>query len=134
MTLSRRLPAIAFSAAIMLPFAGVISSCSAPPLRLVEGASIATDSGVVNGLATDNHPVIRWLDIPYAQPPVGELRWKAPRRILDSHNEPLATRNGVMCVQISGEISGTAGEERPVGDEDCLYLDVVAPADFSSKV
>ena len=133
MTQSRRLQAIAFSAAIMLPFAGAISSCSAPPLRLVEGASVATDSGVVNGVATVNHPVIRWLDIPYAQPPVDELRWKAPRRILEVHNEPLATRNGVMCVQISGEISGTAGEERPVGDEDCLYLDVVAPADFASK-
>ncbi len=129
--LQRMLALVSLAAGTLL-FAAVISSCSAPPLRPVVGAAVATDAGIVQGVATEGHPVIRWLDIPYAEPPVGELRWKAPRPVTES-NQPIAARGGAMCVQISGEISDTGGEERPVGEEDCLYLDVVAPDDFSTK-
>ena len=40
---------------------------------------IKTSSGVVYGNKVAN--IISWEDIPYALPPVGELRWKAPREI-----------------------------------------------------
>jgi len=68
--LRRMLPLLLLVAGILL-FSGVISSCSAPALRPVEGAAVATDSGIAQGVATEDHPVIRWLDIPYAEPPVG---------------------------------------------------------------
>ena len=38
---------------------------------------INTSTGVIQGLVKDQ--VISWEDIPYAQPPVGDLRWRAPR-------------------------------------------------------
>ena len=40
--------------------------------------NVATTSGVSNGYIKNN--VIVWEDIPFAQPPVGDLRWKAPRK------------------------------------------------------
>ena len=37
---------------------------------------INTSSGVIKGFKKDQ--VMNWHDIPYAEPPVGDLRWKAP--------------------------------------------------------
>ena len=42
-----------------------------------EGAVIQTSSGIVKGVLVNN--VVTWHDIPYAQPPIGNLRWHAPR-------------------------------------------------------
>ncbi|KAF4652905.1 hypothetical protein FOL47_010804 [Perkinsus chesapeaki] len=56
--------------------------------------------------------------IPFANPPVGDLRFKAPREFTDSWDdvEEMSTKKS-MCVQSSGK-----------GDEDCLYLNVYRPA------
>ena len=43
---------------------------------------IKTSSGVSEGYLRNS--VINWDDIPYAQPPVGDLRWKAPRALKSS--------------------------------------------------
>jgi hypothetical protein len=39
--------------------------------------SIDTSTGIIQGIIKNQ--VISWEDIPYAQPPVGDLRWRAPR-------------------------------------------------------
>ncbi|MFO0688159.1 MAG: carboxylesterase family protein [Myxococcota bacterium] len=58
--------------------------------------------------------------IPYAAPPVGPLRWRAPQPATGWEGVRTATRSGAHCVQLGGD---------PVqGSEDCLYLDVFAPA------
>ena len=36
-------------------------------------------SGITNGYKKNR--VINWDDIPYAQPPIGDLRWKAPKNL-----------------------------------------------------
>ena len=41
--------------------------------------NIQTTSGIVNGYIKNG--VINWDDIPYAQPPIGDLRWKAPKKV-----------------------------------------------------
>ena len=40
---------------------------------------VKTTSGITIGSVING--VINWDDIPYAQPPIGDLRWKAPRKI-----------------------------------------------------
>ena len=91
---------------------------------------INTSSGVVKGFKKDQ--VMNWHDIPYAEPPVGDLRWKAPQLIFDNENEILP-REGNFCVQEPYERGGAPGDEDVSGTEDCLYLDIQAPIKTSGK-
>ena len=85
---------------------------------------VITSSGTVAGFEKDQ--VMNWHDIPYAEPPVGELRWKAPRLIFNNKNEILP-KEGNFCVQEPYERGGAPGDEMVSGTEDCLYLDIQAP-------
>ena len=85
---------------------------------------IITSSGTVAGFEKDQ--VMNWHDIPYAEPPVGDLRWKAPRLAFNNKNEILP-KEGNFCVQEPYERGGAPGDEMVSGTEDCLYLDIQAP-------
>ena len=91
-----------------------------------------TLAGPVVGFA-DGNDTFGWLGIPFAAPPLGDLRWAAPR--LPEHwqedRETVAFEDA--CVQLWGPLAGTTGEEgEVVGNEDCLYLNVWAPQNNSS--
>ena len=79
---------------------------------------IKTSSGVSSGYV--NSGVLNWDDIPYAKPPVGDLRWKAPREITNSKNI-LLPKAGNFCVQRPSGMGGSEGEGYFSGTEDCLY-------------
>ena len=57
---------------------------------------VQTSSGITDGYKGNR--VIHWDDIPYAQAPVNELRWKAPREITNSDTVIVAKENN-FCVQ-----------------------------------
>ncbi|XP_060526499.1 venom carboxylesterase-6-like [Cylas formicarius] len=57
--------------------------------------------------------------IPFAQPPLGELRFRAPRRAASWSDTLNATRDRSECTQMDGV--------RVVGTEDCLYVNVFTP-------
>ncbi|MEM1412545.1 MAG: carboxylesterase family protein, partial [Pseudomonadota bacterium] len=70
-----------------------------------------------------------WLGIPYAAPPDGDLRWRAPRPVRP-WSEPLqALQAGAPCPQIGGPLADVARSAYGdvVGDEDCLTLNIYAP-------
>jgi para-nitrobenzyl esterase len=70
-----------------------------------------------------------WLGIPYAQAPVGSLRWRAPQPAAVWSGVRSALAAGSPCVQFWGPISGLEGKVGDVvGAEDCLYLNIWAPA------
>ena len=91
---------------------------------------ITTKSGTVDGYKKNN--ILYWDDIPYAQPPIKELRWKAPRRINDPANIILP-KEGNFCFQRPSSLGGAEGEGIYTGSEDCLYLDIIAPAKKNDK-
>ncbi len=91
---------------------------------------IETSSGIADGYKKGR--VLFWEDIPYAEPPIGELRWKAPREIIDSKNVILPLENN-YCVQRPSSLGGPGGEGLYVGTEDCLYLDISSPAKKKSS-
>jgi para-nitrobenzyl esterase len=70
-----------------------------------------------------------WLGIPFAKPPVGELRWRAPQPPDPWQGVHEATSSGSHCVQLPTRFAGVAEGKAgvPTGDEDCLYLNVYAP-------
>jgi para-nitrobenzyl esterase len=70
-----------------------------------------------------------WLGIPFARPPLGELRWRAPQRLEPWPDLREALASGPICTQYASPFGGddSAPEGSPVGEEDCLYLNVYAP-------
>ena len=67
-----------------------------------------------------------WLGIPYAAPPVGPLRWRAPRPAAAWAGARSSVRFGAPCPQIGNPISATphSTQGQVVGSEDCLTLNV----------
>ena len=93
---------------------------------IAKNLNISTSSGVSQGFLING--VANWDDIPYAQPPVGDLRWKAPRDNFNK-NKLIEPKVGNFCIQKPSRMGGSefAGDELFSGSEDCLYLDIKAP-------
>ncbi|HEX7158735.1 MAG TPA: carboxylesterase family protein [Edaphobacter sp.] len=90
--------------------------------------TIKTESGDVQGIIQDG--VISFKGIPFAAPPVGELRWKAPQPAAHWTSVRKADQYGHDCMQLP-----FPGDAAPLGTppaEDCLVLNVWAPATRSS--
>src|SRR4051812_37706003 len=83
---------------------------------------VQTSSGAVRGISRTNYDA--WLGIPYAQPPTGKLRLRAPAPVQRWSGVRDATHFGGRCAQNAG---WDPGYEQPVLNEDCLYLNVYAP-------
>jgi para-nitrobenzyl esterase len=91
------------------------------------GSARSLPAGEVVGF-TDGYGAHAWLGLPFAEPPVAERRWRAPRPAprWEGVREALAT--GAACPQYASPFAGSArGETGVIGDEDCLALDVWAP-------
>jgi para-nitrobenzyl esterase len=94
---------------------------SAQPLTCAfEGPDVVcTEQGAMRGAAEGR--TLAFKGIPYAQAPVGPLRWKPPVQAARWDGVRDGSRYGAMCAQI------IAGEVR--GDEDCLYVNVWRPSE-----
>ena len=104
----------------------VLAGCASPAQKLADSAPIVTDTGSVQAYVADGD-VLQWYDIPFAKPPVGDLRWRAPEP-LDAASQLISRRaEPSICPQQAGSVSGVEGDAA-IGAEDCLYLDVTAPA------
>ena len=90
---------------------------------------VSTSSGIVE--AEKLKYGFRWNDLPYAIPPVGDLRWKAPRE-LDDPDNLIVNQEDNGCMQEASVYAGISGKGI-VGQEDCLYLDIYSPLDFNDK-
>lgn len=92
------------------------------------GPVVRTADGDVRGMQGAGLRV--FLGVPYAAPPVGDLRWRAPRPVQPWTGMRDATRIGADCTQALGPKSILGGGGGVVfGSEDCLYLNIYAPAE-----
>ncbi|MFI5366418.1 MAG: carboxylesterase/lipase family protein [Candidatus Binatia bacterium] len=94
-----------------------------------------TASGTVVGFA-GAYGSHAWLGIPFAKPPRGALRWRAPQPAEPWTGTREALDFGAPCTQLPSPIGGldTARAGQPFGSEDCLYLNVYAPRVGESDV
>ncbi len=83
------------------------------------GVKVRTLYGKVEGKASGDEVTV-WKGIPYAKPPVGDLRWKAPRDPEPWKGTLEADDFGPECTQY--DLFGTVK-----GSEDCLYLNIWRP-------
>ncbi len=98
-----------------------------------------TAYGTVRGVdASATTGTYGWKGIPFAKPPVGDLRWQPPVAPAAWSGERDATRFGNACLQM-GRLYGPGANNRfddsigqtlgtPVGNEDCLTLNIWRPA------
>ncbi len=91
-----------------------------------ESLVVRTSAGKVRGFR-DAHDTIAWKGIPYARPPVGRLRWTAPKNPIPWHGVRPATQDPRPCTQFETLASFGVNPANVIGDEDCLYLNVWRP-------
>jgi para-nitrobenzyl esterase len=94
---------------------------------LATAAPIRTDAGSVEGITLPSG-VRAWLGLPFAAPPVRELRWRAPQPVAAWRGTLHAERAAPMCLQAlrSRTMNHYFGNEGI--SEDCLYLNIWSPA------
>ncbi|RJQ68361.1 MAG: hypothetical protein C4519_23270 [Desulfobacteraceae bacterium] len=88
---------------------------------------VETNAGTLAGKV--NKHASAFLGVPFAKPPVGDLRWKAPQDPEPWTGTRDATQSQSVCVQ--AEMSTTwHSTGQIIGNEDCLYLDVYRPKNY----
>jgi para-nitrobenzyl esterase len=94
---------------------------------------IQTTSGITNGYIKNR--VINWDDIPYAKPPIGDLRWRAPKKLDSSeYLNIINPQENNFCVQEPSGLGGSDGDSFFSGTEDCLYLDIKRSEKISKEL
>ena len=102
---------------LVLGLMGLLTVANAQPLLKTH-----VETGDVEGIA-DGSDLAIFKAIPYAAPPVGELRWRAP--------QPAKAWEGVRVCDTFGPVPPQPtrpGRMEDVMNEDCLYLAVATPA------
>lgn len=101
-----------------------------PPPKAKPTEIVSLAQGDVQGIRTNeaeshssvSHTVERFLGIPYAQPPVGDLRWKPAQRVTKHEGIFDASRFGAACPQ-----KVDSGKRKTKVSEDCLTLNIWRP-------
>jgi para-nitrobenzyl esterase len=89
---------------------------------------VKIEAGRLQGAASDG--VLAFKGVPFAEQPVGDLRWRPPQKAKPWTGVKPALKNGHDCLQ--AEVKGDPGMGTDLG-EDCLYLNVWRPAGASAK-
>ena len=79
-----------------------------------------TRYGTFNGFL-DKNGVKTWLGIPFAQPPVGNLRWQAPKKLKPTNKTFDAKKFGASAIQEDDKIEISSQNQQ---SEDCLTLNI----------
>jgi para-nitrobenzyl esterase len=105
--------------------------------NLIDVKSVEIQSGIISGKTTDDKKIKIFMGIPYAAPPIGQLRWKAP--------QPINSWKGIRKCVIAPP---SAMQSKPVPffcwskeflipeepiSEDCLYLNIWTPANSTKE-
>jgi len=107
---------------VLLAVAFLAAACGTPPLT----TTVEVTGGTIEGVEQEG--ILTYKGIPFAAPPVGDLRWKAPAPVEPWTGVKKADAFGLACMQAANSMGNTA----PVS-EDCLYLNVWTPAKTSDE-
>ena len=122
---------------LLLVIAPVLAGCAINQNLEIISSNQSTHrsipSGELIGYEHENR-AHAWLGIPYAKPPIGDLRWKAPRPEASWQGVLNATEFSSPCTQIGSTFGDPEAEVGSVhGSEDCLYLNIFAPLNIGEN-
>jgi para-nitrobenzyl esterase len=95
---------------LLLAGSAILSAALPEPVRI--------DTGLISGTTTTSDDVRVFKGIPFAAPPVGDLRWRPPQPAAHWDGTRAADQFGPVCMQ-----QGRPGAT-PAPSEDCLYINV----------
>ncbi len=112
-----------------------ISGCNSTAKSVTESSSVdpvKTANGMVSGVAGTDGQVLIFKGIPFAAPPVGDLRWKEPQPVANWEGIKKCDTFGPNCIQLSNNPNDPTSpytQEFLISNdgpnsEDCLYLNV----------
>ena len=84
---------------------------------------VMTESGAISGVSENELSVYKGM--PFAAPPIGDLRWRAPIPVATWTGTRKADTFASACMQVGVSMPG---ETPPAVNEDCLYLNIWTPA------
>ncbi|HEU0185693.1 MAG TPA: carboxylesterase family protein, partial [Blastocatellia bacterium] len=87
---------------------------------------VKTANGILEGVGDKNSGIRSFKGVPFAEPPVGDSRWKPPQPVKNWQGERKADKFGPRCMQ--RPIYGDMNFRSNGMSEDCLYLNVWTPA------
>jgi para-nitrobenzyl esterase len=122
-TMSKAIIGIVLIAALLISKEG---SCTSHPES--SSARLAIVQGQLAG-STDAHGVRSFKGIPYAEPPIRDMRWKAPISARSWTGVRNATDFGASCLEPPWPAESIYAVFPPKFSEDCLFLNVWAPLD-----
>ena len=98
-----------------------------------DNCTVKTRYGTFNGFV-DKNGVKNWLGIPFAQPPVGKLRWQAPQPLKPSNKTFDAKKFGYSPIQVAIKIDEPLVDDDPTPQsEDCLTLNIWTRGEGKNK-
>lgn len=110
----------------MTTLLAAIAAFAATAASAQPAARVKIDSGALVGVENETANVFR--NIPFAAPPVGDLRWAPPQPVKSWTSERMAVMPGPSCPQpmSANDTPNSGGANGPIS-EDCLQLNVYAP-------
>jgi len=100
---------------------GLVASAAAEPASTI----VTIDAGAIEGTRSQDGQTLAFKGIPYARPPMGDLRWRPPQPVRHFKDMPIGKDYGSDCLQM-------VTDTEAMGSEDCLFLNVWRPADKTS--
>jgi para-nitrobenzyl esterase len=109
-----------------LSTATLVTACAVPadepPASTAIPEAVSIDTGMISSVGGTRHAAVRvFKGIPYAAPPVGDLRWRPPQPAAPWDGVRRGGQFGEVCLQGQG------------GSDDCLYLNVWTGAEFAEE-
>lgn len=101
-----------------------------PVAAAAQSTQVRIDTGAIRGTAAEG--VLSWKGIPFAAPPVGDLRWRAPQPVAKWSSVRDTTAYSADCMQVP-----FPSDAAPLGTtpaEDCLYANVWRPQGAANKL
>ena len=94
---------------------------------------VKVEGGQIQGIPSASSGIIVFKGIPYAAPPVGDLRWKRPQPVVKWKGVKVADTFSNICWQPGNAVGTFYGnefywKENTIQSEDCLYLNIWTPA------
>jgi len=108
---------------------GIAALALTVPMRAADQVKI--EGGIVEGTTGDESTVRIFRGVPFAAPPVGDSRWKAPQPVRAWADVRKAGEFGARCMQTAVYSDMVFRDSGP--SEDCLYLNVWTPAKNASE-